>query len=135
MRPMRPARLLFFGFIALILTGVITALAAANTVPATRLMDNVIAADPNQLKPAACADLNLTAIVVCPSTGGRCDGTDASELILGSAADDDIRAGKGDDCILAGDGNDSLRGDQNNDVCIGGAGTDSFHPSCETEIQ
>ena len=42
----------------------------------------------------------------------------------------------GNDCILSGAGNDSLRADAGMDVCIGGVdGTDTFHPSCETQIQ
>ncbi len=41
----------------------------------------------------------------------------------------------GDDCILGGGGNDNLRGSQGTDVCIGGPGVDTFHPTCETQIQ
>ena len=70
-----------------------------------------------------------------PAGGGNCDGTDASELVIGSTADDDIRSGKGSDCILGGGGNDSLRGEQDTDVCLGGPGTDGFNPTCETQIQ
>ena len=40
----------------------------------------------------------------------------------------------GDDCILGG-GNDMLRGDGGTDVCIGGPDTDTFHATCETQIQ
>jgi hypothetical protein len=36
---------------------------------------------------------------------------------------------------VGGGSDDSIRGEQNTDVCIGGPGTDSFHPSCETSIQ
>jgi Ca2+-binding RTX toxin-like protein len=41
----------------------------------------------------------------------------------------------GTDCILGGRGNDALRGDGGVDVCIGGPGVDSFHATCETQIQ
>ena len=34
-----------------------------------------------------------------------------------------------------GGGDDALRGDAGTDVCIGGPGTDSFHATCETQIQ
>jgi hypothetical protein len=120
----------------LLLSSVFTALSASNSVPvshAGQIGPTPITA--NDLKPPECNALNLTAIFTCPAAGGNCDGTDASELILGSPNGDTIKAGKGDDCILGGGGDDDLRGDQNTDVCIGGPGADTFHPSCETEIQ
>ena len=128
-------RLVFSGFFLLVLVSAVTAVAASNTVPSSRLADKRSTIDANALKPPECAALDLTSIIVCPSSGGSCQGTDASELILGSPFDDNIRGGKGDDCILGGGGDDSIRGDQNTDVCIGGPGNDSFHPSCETQIQ
>lgn len=124
-----------FGLILLFLASLITAMAASNTVPPTRLGQVNIPINANALKPPECAALNLTNIVVCPSTGGTCNGTDANDLILGSAFADNISGGKGDDCILGGGGDDFLKGDQGNDVCIGGPGNDTFHPSCETQIQ
>lgn len=126
-------RLAFIGLLALILVSMLTVLAASNTVPATHLDSQSFAITVEDLKPPECAGITLVAIVACP--GGNCDGTDANELILGSAADDDIKAGKGNDCILGGGGSDTLRGDQDTDVCVGGPGGDSFHPSCETQIQ
>lgn len=124
------------GLLVLMLASILTALAASNTVPETHLADLQFSINPNDLKPPECAALTLTAIVVCPSAGGNCDGTDASELILGSPVVDTIRAGKGDDCILGGGGDDTIRGDQGTDVCIGGPGLDNVnHPSCETSIQ
>lgn len=124
-----------FGLILLLLASLISATAASNTVPKTRLGEVKIPITANALKPPECAALNLSAVVVCPAAGGNCDGTDASELILGSASADNISGGKGDDCILGGGGDDFLKGDQGNDVCIGGPGNDTFHPSCETQIQ
>jgi hypothetical protein len=113
------------------------AMAANNVVPVTYLTDQSRIVTANDLKPAACAAVTLTAIRYCPATGGDCPATepDASELIIGSPADDDIDSGKGDDCILGGGGDDKLKGEQNTDVCIGGPGTDLFHPSCETQNQ
>jgi hypothetical protein len=128
-------RLLPIVLIILLLASVFSAVAAANTVPLSRLTDQRRAINANALKPPQCSALNLTAIVICPSTGGTCNGTDASELILGSPLIDDISGGKGDDCILGGGDDDAIRGEQNTDVCIGGPGNDSFHPSCETQIQ
>ena len=124
---------------ALIVLGAVNALAASNTfTSSTHLQEQStpIAFAANSLKPADCASLNLTSIFVCPSAGGSCNATDASELILGSSLNDNIQGGKGDDCILGGDGDDTIRGEQGTDVCIGGLGSDTFpNPGCETEIQ
>lgn len=74
----------------------------------------------------------------------RIMGTDASELINGTAGNDEIRGergndilnglsgddllrgGKGDDVLNGGDGNDRLRGDAGNDILTGGNGSDRF---------
>ena len=128
-------RLFFIMLSALITTSVVFAFAANIVVPTTYLTDQSSAVTADTLKPAACVSITLTAILYCPTTGGACDGTDASELIIGSAAVDDIQSGKGDDCILGAGGDDSIRGEQGTDVCIGGPGTDTFHPSCETQTQ
>lgn len=130
-------RLAYIIMAGLIFFSIIFAMAANNVVPVTYLTDQSSVLTVNDLKPAACSVITLTAIRYCPTTGGDCPGTepDASELIIGSAADDNIESGKGDDCVLGGGGNDRIRGEQNTDVCIGGPGTDSFHPSCETETQ
>jgi len=133
--PRRINQLSFFGLVVLILVSIGSAVAATNTVPPSRLTDQKGIITVNTLKPPACAALNLSAIIVCPSAGGACDGTDASELILGGPLVDDIKGGKGDDCILGGGGDDQLRGDQGTDVCSGGPGNDGFHPSCETQTQ
>lgn len=131
----RMPRWFLLGFLALVLVSAVSALAAANTVPTSHLMDQSQTVEANQLKPPDCSALNLTAVVVCPSSGGTCNGGDANELILGSPYNDDIDGGKGDDCMVGGAGDDTFKGKQGTDVCIGGAGTDSFHPSCETQIQ
>jgi hypothetical protein len=119
----------------LILVSAVSAVTAANSIPASRLGEYTNTITANTLKPVDCSVIVLTAILYCPVGGGNCDGTDASELVIGSMADDAIQGGKGDDCILGGGGNDSLRGEQNTDVCIGGPGADGFHQSCETGIQ
>jgi len=128
-------RLAFIMLTSLILLNVAFAFAANNVVPPTRLTDQSSAVTADSLKPQACSAITLTAILYCPTGGGACNGTDASELVIGSSADDDIQSGKGNDCILGAGGSDSIKGEQDTDVCIGGPGTDSFHPSCETEIQ
>ncbi len=128
-------RFALFGLILVILAGVITAVAAANSVPPSRLADRRSPIGANVLKPAACAGLTLNSIVVCPSAGGSCIGTGANDLILGSPQIDDIQGDKGSDCILGGGGDDAIRGEQGEDVCIGGPGNDAFHPSCEAQVQ
>ena len=148
---MKPSRLVRYAglfLIALIAVSTASAFAAANSVPATRLDDDTLSVSANAIKPAECAGLNLTNIVV--TTNGS--GTAGNDLILGSAGNDSIRGDDGDDCIVGGggddtlqaqkgndivlgqDGNDSLRGNQDTDICDGGPGTDTGHNSCETEI-
>jgi Ca2+-binding RTX toxin-like protein len=116
----------------LIFISTLTAVAAGNTIPTTRLDENTAAMNANAIKPAACSALNLTAIVIC--TGGACNGTGANELILGTSVAETIKGKGGTDCILGGGGNDSLFGGGASDVCIGGPGTDTF-TTCETQIQ
>ncbi|MGB8982226.1 MAG: hypothetical protein WCC12_10135 [Anaerolineales bacterium] len=128
-------RLFFVVLAGLISSSVILAAAANNIVPVTHLTDQSSSITANNLKPSACSAIVLTAIVTCPVGGGPCTGTDANDLVIGTAAIDNIDAGKGDDCILGGGGDDSLKGEQDTDVCIGGPGTDAFHQSCETQIQ
>lgn len=113
----------------LALATVSSAFTAANTVPATNAGRQQFTIDANALKPAACAALNLTAIVTSNS------GTAANELVLGTAAADSILGRGGNDCILGGGGNDAINGGAGaNDVCIGGPGTDTFS-NCETQTQ
>ncbi len=109
-------------------------LAASNSVQSTHVGRWSFAVDANTLKPPECAALTLARVVICPSSGGTCSGTDASELILGSPYTDEMLGGKGDDCILGAGGDDYLKGEQGTDICIGGPGVDTFHPSCETQI-
>jgi Ca2+-binding RTX toxin-like protein len=113
----------------LVVTTVAFAFTAGNTVPATKAGRQQFTINANALKPAACASINLTAIV----TG--VNGTAANELVLGTAAADTINGRGGDDCILGGGGADALTGGAGtNDICIGGPGTDTF-ATCETQIQ
>ena len=111
---------------------VISALAATNAVPASNAGEDVSAITVDAKKPKPdCNAITVTAIV----TGGA-NGGNASELVLGtSGVNGNLRGGNGDDCIHGGGGNDTLRGDGGIDVCIGGPGTDSFHATCETQIQ
>lgn len=134
------SRLAFFALVVLVLTSVLTAAAAANTVPPSyRTNQDLGARTANQLKPPECT-MALTNIVWCTGTA-LCSGTAANDLILGTAGSDTgingrIVGGNGDDCLLGGAGDDDLRGQGgSNDVCIGGPGNDTFNANCETQIQ
>lgn len=122
-------------FTLVVLLGVIlvvsySALSASNIVPLTRLGLTAQAIVLSDLMPAECSAITIANIVYC--TGGNCNGTDANDLMFGTSGVDDIQGGKGNDCILAGGGNDDLKGEQGtSDVCLGGPGTNNYHPSCE----
>lgn len=108
----------------------ISALAGTNAVPASNAERDVSTITVDQLKPKPdCNGITVTVLV----TGTN--GSNADELILGSAAGESFRGFNGDDCIVGGGGNDTLRADGGTDVCIGGPGTDTFHGTCETQIQ
>ena len=53
------------------------------------------------------------------------EGTEASEVIVGTERGDRIRARGGDDLVMGSAGEDDLRGDQGNDVIFGGSGDDA----------
>ena len=134
--------------IGVVLT-VLSAVAAANTVPVTRVDEDALSTSANALKPSQCSGINLTNIV---DIGAGETGTSANDLILGTdKADPEIRGGAGDDCILGGKGNERQKIDKvwgpgifgeegddviiggpgNNDYCDGGDGNDTYY-SCET---
>jgi Ca2+-binding RTX toxin-like protein len=104
------------------------AMTATNVVPSTRAGSTIGAAPTaNDLKPAACAALNLTVIVVGGGSGGQ------PALVLGTAGNDNLVGAAQGDCLVGGGGNDRLNGGPGTDVCIGGAGNDTFQ-ACETQI-
>jgi Ca2+-binding RTX toxin-like protein len=107
----------------------LAAFAAANTVPASRVGSYGAPISANALKPAECAALNLVEIRVGGGAGG------GSSLVLGTAGNDNLVGASGDDCLVGGGGNDRLTGNAGSDVCVGGPGTDTFHASCEVQIQ
>jgi Ca2+-binding RTX toxin-like protein len=124
-------RFLAFGLVALIVISTMTAVAAANTVPSTRVDSDVISFNINHLRPSACAGLTLTNLV---NGSGTINGTADNDLILGRTGIDTIDGMGGNDCIVGGDGDDVVTGGGGTDVCIGGSGNDSFD-QCETAIQ
>ncbi len=83
---------------------------------------------PNDLRPPACAHMNLDSVVT--------NGDNGNNLIIGSPGNDTIYGRGGDDCIIGGDGNDTIYGDATsllglwgtgNDVIIGGGGNDTIY--------
>jgi Ca2+-binding RTX toxin-like protein len=132
MRIKRIQLLIIFSLAALILTSTAYVLAAGISISPSMLGEQNTALTANDLKPPECDGLNLTTIIVCPATGGNCNGNKDNELILGSIYADNIDGKGGDDCILGGDGNDDIDGKGGNDVCIGGGGNDLM-TKCEKE--
>lgn len=127
-------RLIFVMLVALIILSVISAFAANIVVPVTHLTNKATPITANSLKPAQCSAIAITTILYCPVGGGICNGSNADELIIGSANADTIQGKGGNDCIVGGGGNDDITGSQAKDICIGGPGTDTF-AKCETTIQ
>jgi Ca2+-binding RTX toxin-like protein len=141
-------RVAILGLFVLVWATMAAALAAANTVPGSKLSNTSIAITPNDLKPPECAGLNLTAklagsgtfsgtnaptLIVGSSGADTITGGSAGSCILGGAGDDKLTGGGGNDIILGGAGNDNINGKGGTDVCYGGGGTDSF-AGCETQL-
>ncbi len=126
-------RLAWFGLLALILVSIVSAVAAANSLPETGIGAAQRTITANDLKPAECANVNVTAVY---NANGTFAGFATNDLIFGSAGIDTIQGGGGDDCIVGGGGDDAIFGDAGTDVCIGGPGIDSFDSlSCEFTYQ
>ena len=112
----------------LLVVGAGRVVAAGNAVPASNAGRYSVAITANTLKPASCAALTLTTVVVGVT------GTSGADLLLGTAGADTMNAAGGTDCVLGGGGNDSINGGAGVDVCIGGPRTDTFS-NCETQTQ
>ena len=106
----------------------IPALTATNAVPTTHAGTTATSITGNALKPAACASVDVTNVVV-GTNGGP-----ARDLVLATAVGTTVRGRAAADCVLGGGGNDTVNGDAGVDVCLGGPGTDVFL-NCETQIQ
>ncbi len=111
--------------LALVSAGAVT---ATNTV-ASSAADDLSRPGPtaNEVKPAACAALNLDVITGAGGGGG------SSALVIGTPGNDRLNGAAGDDCIVGGAGDDNLKGNAGYDVCLGGPGNDTFHASCEEQ--
>lgn len=111
---------------AVVLAVVIPAITAANVVPVSRASDSSHPVTVNQLKPPACAGLNLVNLFIGGNNGGT-----GNDLVLGTAGGDTMNGGPGDDCLVGGDGDDQLNGGPGTDVCLGQGGVDAHRPQCE----
>jgi len=108
----------FAGFVA------VAGSAANSTVAGSRASLSQFAVTPNDLKPAQCAGIMVTNLIV---GSGTVNGSNANDLILGGPTADSIAGGGGSDCIVGGGGNDNLRGDGGDDVILGGPGADTIN--------
>jgi len=93
------SRLAVFAFGILVMVGILTASAAANTVPTSHLSDQTTAITANNLAPSQCASYNLTALVVC-GAAATCNGANKDELILGSPTTNKINGRAGTNCCI-----------------------------------
>jgi Ca2+-binding RTX toxin-like protein len=94
-------RLTPFAATALLLAALGSAVTATNSVPLSRAGRATSTIDINKLKPTACAGLTLTTLI---KGAGTINGTNGNDLILGSAAADDIDGKAGSDCCVGGGG-------------------------------
>src|ERR1043165_1940433 len=96
----RFGKLILVGILVLSMAGVISALAAANTVPASGKLDTTFVLTVQHLKPQDCNGLSLTTYLL--TSGGTFKNNGSSALILGVPGFDNISAGGGNDCIVGG---------------------------------
>jgi Ca2+-binding RTX toxin-like protein len=118
--------LVYIMMAGLILFSATLAMTANNIVPITYLTDQARIITASELAPSECDSIrsSLTAIHRC--WGGSCNGTNANELIFGTAGYDEIDGKNGNDCIIGGGGDDNLNGGNDDDVLIGGEGNDTL---------
>ena len=112
LKPVIVFRIALFGFFVLIVASVASAFTAANSIAPSDIGFQSVSVNANDLKPAACADLNVIKVV---HGSGTITGTSGNDLILCRSGDDII------------DGNDGT------DICIGGKGNVTSL-NCETTL-
>jgi hypothetical protein len=96
------SRLAIFALLILVLTSILTAAAASNTVPSTRLTNQTKPITANDIKPPQCAAFNLTGIFVCPKNNCRAPGPDL--LVIGIPTTKKINGGGGNSCCVGDPG-------------------------------
>ncbi|NGO91214.1 MAG: hypothetical protein GBQ79_16740, partial [Halomonas sp.] len=65
-------------------------------------------------------------ITLAPVAGGKVEGSDGDDTLMGGAGNDTLFGGAGSDLLIGGDGDDILFGGAGNDTLIGGEGNDTF---------
>lgn len=129
-RNLRTLLLLAMGLLAVV--GIVSADTASNTVPPSRLGESTHAIGPNDLKPAACAGITVTNMMV--GTGSAIlNGTNASNLLIGVPGTLTINARQGNDCVAGNSAVLVINGGAGTDVCIGGAST--TFAQCEVTVR
>jgi hypothetical protein len=102
------------------------AFTASNTVPATNIGTFTQAITPSQLEPAECISGGITVTSIVAGTG-TINSTAASQLVLGSSANDTITDPSfGLNCMVGGAGADAFNGPApsgGGDICIVSAAT------------
>lgn len=76
---------------------------------------------PNDLKPSACAHIDIAVMI---AGNGTLDAPDTNTLLIGGPGADTLNGGRGYDCLVGGWGDNSLNGGQGHDVLIGGPGNE-----------
>jgi Ca2+-binding RTX toxin-like protein len=124
------ARVVLLGLLLAVGAAALGVVTASNVVPSTSVGRQRFTIDANALKPAECAALNLTHLVVGTT------GTAADDLILGPATASTFTGNGGRDCMVGGARKDTFNGNGNRagDVCIGNGGNDTFK-KCQTTYQ
>ncbi len=100
---------------ALVVATIVSAAAAANTVPPSRAGESNHAATLLELTPPECSHLSLSRLQVGPGGSGG-----GAALVLGTASGGTLSGGGGADCIVGGANNNLLQGQGGNDVLIAG---------------
>jgi hypothetical protein len=82
----------------LVIASILTAAAASNTVPPTRLSDQTIPIAANDVKPPQCKALDLVEIFVCKKPNCLAPGPDM--LVIGTSRTNKIDGGGGESCCV-----------------------------------
>lgn len=107
--------------VLLVLLSAIGAFAAANVIPPSSAGIYSETTEPLYFRPDECSAVPVTNIIL---GSGSINGTNQSDLILGSSGSDTIDAMNRSDCIVGGGGNDTIYGRNGADVLLGGEGND-----------
>ncbi len=130
-RNLRPWALLPGFIVLLAVLALVHGSTTANSIPPSRAGISFHPATAQQLAPPECAGMALTSVAW--RDNGTLDGTNASDLLIGSDKTNRINGRNGRDCLVIGSGDKNrLDGGAGNDVCIGNP-TTRFN-NCEVEI-